>query len=282
MSKRYFWLKLKDDFFNQKEIKVLRKIAGGDTYTIIYLKLLLVSLKNEGKIFFDGMADNFAEEIALDIDEDIENVKVTLNFLQTKGLLEFIADDEVELVNVASMIGSETDKAAIMRRKRKREKEALGNNVTKELPDSYTEIEIDIEKELDIEKEIEKDSKPGKPDRIPYQVIVDYLNDKAGTNYRHTTRDTQDKIKARVKEGFEVNDFKKVIDNMVAEWANDQKMKVYLRPATLFGPKFDSYLNRPTNVMTFEFSGENTFKNEPVPEEEAKALLSRFSYGRKD
>ncbi|HFI0682466.1 TPA: conserved phage C-terminal domain-containing protein [Streptococcus suis] len=126
------------------------------------------------------------------------------------------------------------------------------------------------------------DNMSGKPEPIPYQVIVDYLNDKAGTSYRHTTRDTQDKIKARVKEGFEVNDFKKVIDNMVDEWGNDQKMKVYLRPATLFGPKFESYLNRSTNVMEFEFSGENTFKNEPVPEEEAKALLSRFSYGRKD
>ena len=49
MGKRYYWLKLPDDFFRQKPIKKLRRIAGGDTYTIIYLKMLLVSLKNEGK-----------------------------------------------------------------------------------------------------------------------------------------------------------------------------------------------------------------------------------------
>lgn len=159
-TKRYFWLKLKEDFFNQKEIKLLRKIAGGDTYTIIYLKLLLLSLKNNGKIYFDGLTDEFAEEIALEIDESVENVTVTLQFLEKKGLIAYDNDhnDEFELTNIASMIGSETDKASMMRRKRAREKEekllSNGNDVTKELPHRYTEKEI--EKELEIEKEKSK------------------------------------------------------------------------------------------------------------------------------
>ncbi|BAH17655.1 phage replisome organizer N-terminal domain-containing protein [Macrococcoides caseolyticum] len=158
-TKRYFWLKLKEDFFNQKEIKLLRKIAGGDTYTIIYLKLLLLSLKNDGKIYFDGLTDEFSEEVALEIDESVENVQVTMQFLQKKGLIAFDTEhqDEFELTNIASMIGSETDKAAMMRRKRAREKEQKqlnGNNVTAELPDRYTEIEK--EKEIDLEKEKEK------------------------------------------------------------------------------------------------------------------------------
>lgn len=155
-TKRYFWLKLKEDFFNQKEIKLLRKIAGGDTYTIIYLKLLLLSLKNDGKIYFDGLTDEFSEEVALEIDESVENVQVTMQFLQKKGLIAFDTEhqDEFELTNIASMIGSETDKAAMMRRKRAREKEQKqlnGNNVTAELPGRYTEIEK--EKEIDLEKE---------------------------------------------------------------------------------------------------------------------------------
>ncbi|MDJ1152422.1 phage replisome organizer N-terminal domain-containing protein [Macrococcus caseolyticus] len=159
-TKRYFWLKLKEDFFNQKEIKLLRKIAGGDTYTIIYLKLLLLSLKNDGKIYFDGLTDEFSEEVALEIDESVENVQVTMQFLQKKGLIAFDTEhqDEFELTNIASMIGSETDKAAMMRRKRAREKEQKqlkGNNVTAELPDRYTEIEI--EKEIDLEIDLEKE-----------------------------------------------------------------------------------------------------------------------------
>ena len=70
LAKKYYWLQLKEDFFRQKEIKMLRRIAGGDTYTIIYLKIMLMSLKDEGKILYEGIGSNFAEEIALEIDEE--------------------------------------------------------------------------------------------------------------------------------------------------------------------------------------------------------------------
>ena len=63
-EKKYYWLKLQNDFFSHKEIKKLRKIAGGDTYTVIYLKMLLVSLKNDGCLFYDGVEETFAEELA--------------------------------------------------------------------------------------------------------------------------------------------------------------------------------------------------------------------------
>ncbi|GMQ74317.1 phage replisome organizer N-terminal domain-containing protein [Tetragenococcus halophilus] len=126
MAKRYFWLKLQDNFFNQKEIKMLRKVSGGDTFTIIYLKLLLVSLKNDGKIYYDGIANNMVEEIALDIDEDIENVQITFNFLQQKGLIIFNSDDEIEMGNVHEMIGSESSSASRVRKHRT--KKALQSN----------------------------------------------------------------------------------------------------------------------------------------------------------
>ena len=73
--------------------------------------------------------------------------------------------------------------------------------------------------------------------------IVNYLNDVAGKNFRHTTRKTQTLIKARLREGFTVDDFKRVIDNKTKEWKHDPKMSKYLRPETLFGTKFESYLN---------------------------------------
>ena len=85
MAKRYYWLKLPDDFFRQKPIKKLRKIAGGDTYTVIYLKMLLISLKNDGKLYFDGVEDNFCEELALELDEEEE--KDIIDFLA--GLKRF-------------------------------------------------------------------------------------------------------------------------------------------------------------------------------------------------
>ena len=63
MGKRYYWLKLPEDFFRQKPIKKLRKIAGGDTYTIIYLKMLLIAMKEDGKLYFEGVEDDFYEEL---------------------------------------------------------------------------------------------------------------------------------------------------------------------------------------------------------------------------
>lgn len=83
------------------------------------------------------------------------------------------------------------------------------------------------------------------PDHAPYQEILDYLNSKVGTSYRASSKATQRLVKARVNEGFKVEDFKKVIDIKVAAWKNDPKMSQYLRPATLFGTKFESYLNEP-------------------------------------
>ena len=78
---------------------------------------------------------------------------------------------------------------------------------------------------------------------IPCVEIVQYLNQKAGKNFKHTTRKTQSLIKARLREGFTVDDFKRVIDNKTKEWKHDPKMSKYLRPETLFGTKFESYLN---------------------------------------
>ena len=68
-NKRYYWIKLKEEFFTDKRIKRLRRISGGDTYTIIYLKLLLLSLKDEGKLYYNGVESDFIKELALTIDE---------------------------------------------------------------------------------------------------------------------------------------------------------------------------------------------------------------------
>ena len=91
---------------------------------------------------------------------------------------------------------------------------------------------------------------PAKAEQIPYEEIIDYLNLKIDAHYKSTTKKTKDSIKARFNEGFTLDDFKKVIDKMTMEWKDNNKMKVYLRPETLFGAKFESYLNRPMKPLT--------------------------------
>ncbi|CDO03127.1 hypothetical protein BN988_01627 [Oceanobacillus picturae] len=79
---------------------------------------------------------------------------------------------------------------------------------------------------------------------IPYVEIINYLNHATGKNYRSSTSKNKTLIKARWNDGFTEEDFKKVIDTKVAEWKNNSDMSKYLRPETLFGTKFESYLNQ--------------------------------------
>lgn len=90
------------------------------------------------------------------------------------------------------------------------------------------------------------DSEPKqKSQKIPYEKIVDYLNRKTNSHYRPTSKATRRLIKARYNEGFTDIDFKTVIDKKCAEWLQDGNMVQYLRPETLFGTKFEAYLNQP-------------------------------------
>ena len=141
-NKRYYWIQLAQDFFKSKEMKLLRKIAGGDTHTIIYLKMMLISLEDGGHIYYDGLADNLAEEIALVIDENVEDIKITLIFLESKGLLTRNSDRDYFLEQVPEMVGSETASARRVRKFRENQLTLQCNNdVTKRNGDT------DIEKE---------------------------------------------------------------------------------------------------------------------------------------
>lgn len=163
MGKRYWWLKLQEDFFRQIEIKKLRKIAGGDTYTVIYLKMMLLSLKSEGRIAYDCSESEFVENLALDIDEDEENVAVTVAFLQKHGLLIGLKENEgdITLPRAAEAIGSETAAASRMREMRNRKK--ADESVTL-LHDGYDVVtpalrrdRVRVREEIEIEKEQEQE-----------------------------------------------------------------------------------------------------------------------------
>lgn len=149
MAKRYYWLKLPKDFFEDKAIKRLRQIAGGDTYTIIYLKMLLKSMEDDGKLFYEGIEDTICDEIALDINENADDVQVTMNYLEKKGLL-VVTDSEVELTRLTEMVGSES---AVTERVRKhREAQKLLQCNASALQVNTIETKCNTEKEKEIEK----------------------------------------------------------------------------------------------------------------------------------
>ncbi len=127
-EKRYWWLKLQENFFQQGEIKALRRKPNGETLIIIYLKMQLFSLKNSGVIYFEGFEESFVEELAYQIDEDSKEVDRTITFLKKHGLLLELSPTENQLPKVIECIGSEGSSAKRVREHRERQK-ALQSNI---------------------------------------------------------------------------------------------------------------------------------------------------------
>ena len=146
MSKKYYWLKLPKDFFVDPKIKKLRRIAGGDTYVIIYLKMMLLVINTDGILVFEGIEQTFAEELALKLDEDEDNIKVVLAYLTSQGEMIEIEDDQFLLQRVKCLIGIETDAAERKRKQRKKEQGVtLSHDSHGVVTTSHTEKEKDIE-----------------------------------------------------------------------------------------------------------------------------------------
>jgi len=128
-EKKYYWLKLPTGFFKDRPMKKLRRMAGGAVYTIIYQKLLLLSLENEGKIYFENIEDSFEEEMSLELDETVEDVQMTILALTKYNLMQQNNEFTYEMLQVPEMIGSETDAA-------RRQRKSRGNikNYQKQIP----------------------------------------------------------------------------------------------------------------------------------------------------
>ena len=158
-TKRYYWIKLKQDFFGQKEIKKLRRLPGGDTLTIIFLKLQLLSLNDNGIIYFDGLEKSFEEEIALEIDEEPDNVRFTISYLLKIGWIEESNTDEAISYNLVKIeVGSESTSAARVRRHRANSAslKALQSNGLVTISNKNVTTEQEQETETDKEQQQEK------------------------------------------------------------------------------------------------------------------------------
>ena len=146
-EKRYYWLRFKDDFFDSKRIKKLRKMAGGDTYVIIYLKMQLKALRTDGVLEYTGIEPDFVDELALDLDEAPDDVRMTLAYLMTYGLCECSDNIHYFLPYVVENTGSETASTQRVRDYRERQKALQCNaDVTQVKRICNAEKEIEIEK----------------------------------------------------------------------------------------------------------------------------------------
>lgn len=256
-GKKYYWLKLKKDFFKRHDIQIIESLPNGKEYVLFYLKLLCESIDHKGMLRFSEDIPYTEDMLATITGTDKQIVYDAMKCFEDFGIVEVQEDGTFHLKQADRMIGeAETDdhtrESARLRAKayRERKKEKCNSNVTVTLQSRDDNVirngEIDIEKEIDID--INNNIVP------QVKEIIDYLNQKLGTHYKSSTGNTKSLIKARLNEGFKIDDFKKVIDKKYKSWHGDEKMNQYLRPQTLFGTKFESYLNEADKPVKSGFN----------------------------
>ena len=167
----------------------------------------------------------------------IQNVRTALKRFEKLGFLTDESTNKnrlITIVNWAIYQGSDDEP------NRQTNKQLTGNQqaANRQLT-AIKNIRTKEEKNKEVKDIVEQE-----PDPIPYREIIDYLNQKAGKSFKHSAAGNKKVIKARWNEGYKLDQFKRVVDNKCQDWLNDEKMSQYLQPSTLFGNKFDQYLNQ--------------------------------------
>jgi uncharacterized phage protein (TIGR02220 family)/predicted phage replisome organizer len=222
--------------FDNRKIKHLRRLPDGNNIVLIWVMLLTMAgrCNSGGMIFLTENIPYTPKMLADELDFEENTVQLALGALEqlnmivtNNGFFSIAGWEEYQNIEGMDKIRAQNR----LRKQKQREKQAL-LDVSRDVTGQVTQCHA-----TDIEEDKEKDK-----DKELYSSIIAYLNEKAGTNYRASSKATQTCIHARLAEGFTEADFKTVIDKKCAEWIGGE-LEQYLRPSTLFGTKFESYLN---------------------------------------
>lgn len=280
-NKKYYYLRLKENFFDSDEMVILESMPDGYLYTNILLKLYLRSLKNEGRLMFNDRIPFNPQMLSTITRQPVGVIEKALNIFQELKLIEILDNGAIYMLDIQNFIGKTTTEAD-----RQREYQAKifkEKNLVRNLTGNLREIsekstpEIEIEKSNRRERVIEENEdiveqdfifpdylseksiesvKKGNTENYEFRIPIAYLNQKANRNYKFIEKSTK-LVKARFNEGFTLDDFKHVIEVKTDEWINDNNMSKYLRPETLFGTKFEGYLNQKNTKKKTDWSDPN-------------------------
>lgn len=229
-DKKYYWLKLKRDFFKRHDIQIIEAMPNGKDYILFYLKLLCESVDHEGNLRFSEQIPYNEQMLSTITNTNVDVVRSAIKIFSELGMMDVLDDGTYFMNEVEKMIGSETYWAERKRIQKERKMlDSVGqdwkkSNDSGQFPTSPSksksiEIETDIEKEIEIESE--------NRDRINYQQIADMYNDTCVSFPRLTTlSDSRKKaIKARLKT-HTVDDFRLMFEKAEAsnflKGANDR------------------------------------------------------------
>ena len=270
-TKIYFWLKVDKKFFDNLFIKRLKNMPGGYTMTVIYIRLMLESLEDDCILYYEGYFDNLVQELALKLDVSEDDINMTVAYFTKCGLIQIDDDGHATLSQAKAMVESETNWAKYKREQRKNSQDLpkLDNVQNKKTLSNSCPTEIEKENRVNsksnnlyldnilsgnpdynfptwLEETAIKDLEKTKHKEL--WIPIAYLNQVANKRYKFVDK-TKRLLLARFKEGYTLEDFKQVIDIKTAEWKDSPEFSKYLRPETLFGSKFDGYLNQKSKII---------------------------------
>ncbi len=259
--------------FDDEKIRVIQAMPEADAIIIIWIRLLSLAGKtnDDGLVYIQRDMPYSEEMLATLFGKPVNVIRLALTTLAKFGMIDISKDGMIEITNwdkhqnVAGLerVRLQTAERVKRFRERKEQKKIVENekcNVTRNVsvtPRNATDIELDLDsdKERDKDKDLNHSSDKSEP-HVPYQEIINYLNQKTGKKFRNTVTN-QRKIKPRFEEGFTLDDFKKVIDNQVSSWKGTEWER-FLRPDTLFrASKFEGYLNNAPKKKDNKSGGES-------------------------
>lgn len=300
----YKWIKLYTNLFDNRKIKQIESMPEGDALLVIWLKLLVLAANTNdgGLVYFTHdlpytdqmLATEFNKplttiQLALDIFIKFEMINIVDDIFQISNWEKYQCLDYEEKIKEQNRLRKQkqrerqkqiechvtvTEESRNVTEENKNKNKNKNNILNKEI---YKEKKCDTPSDILVEKveDFDIDNSIDKKDNIPYIEILDYLNVKTNrlTHGYRNTHSNRRLIKARFNEGYTKEDFIVVINNMCDRWLNDPKYCEYLQPSTLFGNKFESYLNKPKLKNTSEDNVKyNPNVNKPISKEELDAL----------
>lgn len=240
------WIKLKTTMFDDEKIRLIQSVPESDAILVIWIRLLVLAGKtnDDGLIYIQRNMPYSEEMLATLFGKNVNTVRLALTTLANFNMIDLTTDGLIAVTNWEkhqNVEGLEKIREQNRLRAKRHYDKQKNSNVSLTLSNA-----TDIDKELDIDIDKERDIVEQK---IPFSEIIDYLNLKAGKKFK-TTDKHKTLIRARWNEGQKLEDFKQVIDNKVHDAENPRDLfdAKYLQPSTLFGTKFDQYLNQVPKV----------------------------------
>lgn len=266
------WIKITTDIFDDEKIRLIDALPERDAILVIWFKILTLAGREGGNglLMMNNRVHYTDEMLSTLFSRPLNTIRFALATFEKYGMIEII-DGIISLPNWEkhqNIEGIEKIKEQTRKRvarHRENQKKLLESNVTCNVTvtqGNATDIDIDKELEEDKEEELKKhigqaedvvlpgwldenalvEVQKSKPKNYVSRIPIAYLNQKTGKSFKFVEKNVNF-VKSRLKEGYTLEDFRQVIDLKVSQWLHDANMSKYLRPETLFGTKFEGYLN---------------------------------------